>query len=780
MPGALEGLRVVDCTRGNAGPRATGFLADYGASVIRVEPPGGDPWAEALRTDYSVFNRAKQTVQLDLKSDGKEQLLELLEAADVFVQSWRPGVAEDLGVGYASLHDRYPSLVYGSISGFGNLGDERGVRGYEATVHALMGTMAEQVGLRDGPIFEGAPFASVGAAHMLNIGLLAALYRRFDDGHGRHVETSLIDGALAFHAMLWGDTTASPNPEKGKADDLAPTGSTARLICGSFLCSDDRYIGVHTGAVGAFGRLMKLIGLDDRIPPSESGIDMGVLLSAEDQVLLHTEIHRVFATQPLEVWVERLLEADICGIPQLRPTEVFDEPQPRLNGMVIEVDDAVLGRIEQVAPPARFSVSTDYFDGTRTPSESDTFGGDRWLTPEPTDTPDVRAPLDGIHVLDFGAFYAGPYASRMLADLGADVIKVETIAGDPMRGMVGLFNSAQAGKRSVAIDLKDPEVKPILAKLLAWADIVGHNMRPGAAERAGVGYANAVEVNPTILYSYSPGWGSSGPYSLRQSFEPMMSGYVGVGFEVAGEYNPPLYPAGNADPGNGLVGACSMLMGLLHRRRTGEGQYFENPQLNATMVQLAHIVRRLPDKAILGAGRLDALQTGFGPLERLYETEDGWICIVAKTEEEVRVLGEHLGIDDLVKRVFVDGPSDPDSSYELAQLLGDAFLAQSTAALLAELAPDGLAVVEPRPHHNLTFLRDPANLESGRVGEVVDPKRGAIRELATLVTVSDSERTPHRMAPSHGRDSAAVLRELGCDSNLIRSLVERGALRDGG
>ena len=198
----------------------------------------------------------------------------------MFVESWRPGVAERLGLDYDTLHAVDPGLVYCSISGFGPDGPYRDLVGYESFVHAVVGTMAQQAGHREGPIFQGLPFASTGAAHLALIGTLAALYRRLDDGVGRHVETSLLDGALAFLSMMWGESDASVAAQAGM--DLSMTrGSGTRLITRSFVCSDGEYIGIHTGAVGAFGRLMQVLGLDDRIPPSETGIDMGVPLTPE-------------------------------------------------------------------------------------------------------------------------------------------------------------------------------------------------------------------------------------------------------------------------------------------------------------------------------------------------------------------------------------------------------------------------------------------------------------------------------------------------------------------
>ena len=179
MSGPLAGLRVIDCSSGTAGPRATGVLADYGADVIWVEPPGGDPRREELAIPYSAYNRGKRSTVFDLEDESQRgTLLDLLETADVFVESWEPGGAARRSLDYHAVHRRIPSLVYCSLSGFGLDGPHRDVPPYEALVHALVGTMGEQVGYREGPIFEGLPFASIGAAYLALIGVLGALYRR--------------------------------------------------------------------------------------------------------------------------------------------------------------------------------------------------------------------------------------------------------------------------------------------------------------------------------------------------------------------------------------------------------------------------------------------------------------------------------------------------------------------------------------------------------------------------------------------------------------------------
>lgn len=772
--GPLAGLRVLDCSLGTVGPRATALLADYGAEVVWAEPPGGDPLRRVEPATVSSFSRGKQSITMDLEDAAqREALLQAVPGFDVFVESWAPGVAERYGLGYEAVSTVSPTIVYCSVSGFGRTGRHAGVPGREALVHALVGTMVEQVGHREGPIFQGLPFASIGAGYLAAIGILASLYRRNIDGRRRWVETSLFDGALAYLSMLWGESEQSVAGRGPAPLSLRSSTAGMRLITRSFECADGLYIGIHTGAVGAFGRLMQVLDLDDRIPPSPDGMDIGKPLSPEQQRIIDEEPFRIFRTKPRAYWVEKLLEADVCAIEHLHPTEVFDEPQVRHNELVVEFDDPVLGVVRQVAPAVRFGATPAARPGPPPPPGQHGTGpqaipaGSPWGAKIGATFQEEGTLLDGVTVLDLGAYYAGPYSSRLLADLGADVIKLEPTRGDQLRGLERPFFSAQAGKRSIAADLKSPQLGQAVTGLLQWADIVHHNMRPGAAERLGLDYESVSRVRPDAIYVYAPGWGSTGPHASRQSFAPMLSGYVGVTFEVAGRYNEPMPSVGNEDPGNGLIGAVAMLMALLHRQRSGQGQYIENPQLNAAMAHMAHVVRTAQGE-VIGAGRLDTLQMGFGPLERLYQTADGWICLVARGEDDTAALSKVAG---------VEVPSDVREDDPIGFALEAAFASRSTYEVVSELRALGVAVVEPIGPNMHALMNDPEQRESGRIVEVEHHRLGRVREIGCLVRVSGSRPVPHRLAPDLGEHTTPILQWLGYDDTTIESLRQTGVIR---
>jgi crotonobetainyl-CoA:carnitine CoA-transferase CaiB-like acyl-CoA transferase len=440
-----------------------------------------------------------------------------------------------------------------------------------------------------------------------------------------------------------------------------------------------------------------------------------------------------------------------------------------------------------VAPAARFGDgSYDVPAPAPTPGpHNEQLGGliaqDPWHDPrtggdEIADTP----LLHGLKVLDYGAFYAGPYASRLLADLGADVIKLEPLRGDQLRGLKQPFGSAQAGKRGISVDLKRQAARDIGKALAAWADVVQHNMRPGAAERIGLGFEDIRAVNPEVVYAYSPGWGSTGPDKLRQSFAPLVSGYVGINFEVAGRFNQPMFPVGNEDPGNGLLGAVGILIGLLRRQRNGKGTYLEHVQLNAAMVHAAHIVRSADGEA-LGAGRLDPLAYGLGALDRLYETRDGWICLYARRDDQFAALAAALeGVldDDLGARPeFATGAAREESDDLLSGVLSDTFVKLATADALRMLDEAGVPAVEPKSRNDRAFLRDPENQRTRRVAVLPHPERGHVGELDKLVRVSDAGVAEHRLAPGLGEHTDEILGLIGFDENRIAALRAEGIVR---
>jgi crotonobetainyl-CoA:carnitine CoA-transferase CaiB-like acyl-CoA transferase len=236
-------------------------------------------------------------------------------------------------------------------------------------------------------------------------------------------------------------------------------------------------------------------------------------------------------------------------------------------------------------------------------------------------------------------------------------------------------------------------------------------------------------------------------------------------------------PTGNEDPGNGLLGAAGILMALLCRRRGGPGQYLEHPQLNATMMHVGHIVRR-PDHSVVGAGALDERQLGIGPLDRLYQTADGWVCVAAERADEWAALCAALHLDALLGDPrFATDSARHQHAGELAGRIERAFAALTTSEAEARLSSTGTPYAIPAPYNCEAFLKDPRHRQTGRVAESPHPTFGAVREVAKLIRFSDAALAPHRRAPTLGEHSEEILAFLGYDDSDIAKLRSRGVVR---
>ncbi|NIO58899.1 MAG: CoA transferase, partial [Gammaproteobacteria bacterium] len=202
--GACNGLRVVDFSTWMAGPLATMILADNGADVIKIEPPEGDPARSTPA--FQTWNRGKRSIALDLKSqDGQERALDLIRGTDVVVTSFRPGVAERLGVGYDDVRSANPGAIYATITGYGEDGAFAHLKGYEALVCAKFGRMMmfERIADRPGPGYPAVPCASYSAGMLSVQGVLAALHKRRATGNGQQVSVSLLASLIPYDLILW-------------------------------------------------------------------------------------------------------------------------------------------------------------------------------------------------------------------------------------------------------------------------------------------------------------------------------------------------------------------------------------------------------------------------------------------------------------------------------------------------------------------------------------------------------------------------------------------------
>jgi crotonobetainyl-CoA:carnitine CoA-transferase CaiB-like acyl-CoA transferase len=257
-----------------------------------------------------------------------------------------------------------------------------------------------------------------------------------------------------------------------------------------------------------------------------------------------------------------------------------------------------------------------------------------------------RSPLEGIRVIDLGLAVAGPWGTMMLADLGADVIKVNNVFdGYWMSSHIAM--SCNRGKRSIALWLKEPDAMDVLHKLVASADIVQHNMRYDAAVRLGVDYDSLRAIKPDLIYCHTRGFehGARAHLPANDQTGAALAGPDWLDGALDND-GVPLWPAVSlGDIGNGFLSAIGMVQALYHRDRTGRGQFVDTSIMYAHLLH-SSIAYDTPEGLDRPARpMLDRMQLGFSPWYRLYETADGWLCIAAVDAQQRRALMRALGVD---------------------------------------------------------------------------------------------------------------------------------------
>ena len=395
----------------------------------------------------------------------------------------------------------------------------------------------------------------------------------------------------------------------------------------------------------------------------------------------------------------------------------------------------------------------------------------------------MPGPLDGIRVIDVTTVLLGPYGTQILGDLGADVIKVEAPpTGDIARnmglvrrpGMGGIYLNANRNKRSLALDLKHDSAKEMLRRLVATADVFVHNMRPQAIERLGFDYAAVSAIKPDIVYVGAYGFGQAGPYRAKPAYDDAIQAASGLASLFAMRDGTPQYvPAAVADKLVGVTLSQAVGMALLHRERTGQGQFVEVPMFEVlvsfNMVEHINGAAFEPPIGPLGYQRVTTAS------RRPFPTRDGYVCILPYSDKQWRSFFTAVGRPELM-----DQPGFATYSarvHTVDELYG--FVAsvtpEKTTAEWVEICEQ--AEIPCMPVADIQSLMDDEHLKA--VGMFVrheHPSEGDTILVRPPVTFSESPADIRRHAPTFGEHGLEVARELGYDDAAIAGLVASGAL----
>jgi crotonobetainyl-CoA:carnitine CoA-transferase CaiB-like acyl-CoA transferase len=816
--GPLAGLKVLDLSWGIAGPITTMLLADSGADVTRIESPHGDPVRDDVA--YRVWHRGKRSAVVNLRSlVQQEAFLHAAARADILVESFKPGVTRRLGIDEPALRRLNPRLIYCSITGYGPDGPDADRPAYDSLVAARTGLQWDQRGWpgtvhnriartpvplddldvpdlpasrfgQDGPVYTRSTWPSIGAAYLASAGIAAALRAREVTGAGEHVQTSLLQGAMAAAGATWmrAEHPDAPGFYMWVLDRRAPEGL--------FECADGRWIHFWTirptlvlqAVEAADADPAGVLPIEGEKDDMRAGTGVRIGMNAEDLIVLYHYyplLADAFRRFPSHDWVA-FGAARNLGIALVRSAEEALADQALLDqGCVVELDDPAVGRIRHAGVLLEFSSTPAKVRGCSPSSGEHTaeFVGRRAARPA-TGPPAPRqvtgtrlcGPLEGITVLDLGLGVAGPWGGRVLADLGATVIKVNARYDSYWtRTSMGLATSW--GKRSIALDIKHPDARAVLDELIGQADVLAHNMRPGAAERLGIGYEELHARFPRLIYCHTRGF-EDGPRSLQPGTDQTANALAGAEYEdgACQHGGPPFWSRVNTgDTGNGYLWAIAVMQALYHRERTGEGQRVGTSIINACLLSTSYAYS-MADGSAVSRPRLDRDQRGLSALQGLYRLADAWLCIAILREDAWPALCAVLAAPWL--------RDDPRFQTAQARARNDAELRTSLEPLFArrtsgELVPAFGKCQLPCEISSDTFpaelFDDPQIARQGWIATAVVAGVGRLEEPARLIDFSVN--TPPAAGPPclSGQHTRQILAGLGYDDSAIAKLVDAGA-----
>jgi len=783
MAGPLDGVRILDLSeRSPAAAIAGMMLGDLGADVIRVEPPGGDP-VRALE-GTRVWFRGNRSVTVGPADLAKWNALR--DSADIVLDTAQPWTDKPAGLldGFGADRRQILTLLTAFPRTIGELNSPDRGGGYPVCgelIEAQYGMLIFQDGVRQGPIFLGWPHATYGAAWMLAIGALGALYERECTGAGQIVTTSLLDGAAILSNVRWigGEKLGPPLLTRSR---ISTRHNNVRLIVGLFECGDGTWIQVHTGPRGAFDRMLKVVGRDDLIDKDAGLHILGIPLEPAVAKDLWGHLDRIFKTRPSDYWCDTLAKADVCSMPALKPGDALWLDQMEQNGLVDVLPDGQrqLGRLVKYERtpiairrqvPAAGADNDLLLTGRAGPARSNNDRNGAGVHRNGAASGSGRiGPLDRILVLDFGAYMAGPFANRLFADLGARVIKVEEYGGDPMRGpQLGIFLGVQRGKESLAIDLKSAAGREIVYDLVRKADVIHNNMRVGAMDRLGVGWDQLRAINPRLVYCHSSGYGNAGAWSRLPTFEPLHSAITGMLCRTGGEGNPPDHYLTHMDYGCGLTSCAMVLAALYERERSGLGQFLEVPQTGAGLLAMSDVHGHKDRKS--ETFPLDREQRGHAPTNALYATADGWVVIACYCDREWDGVRRALGINNANWPRYAEARKQRMGAATIARTIEEELAKLATAAALRRLRAEAVPCTAPAPFDPAEVIAEPSLRSRGVIVSENHFEAGEIFEVGHTLRFGNSTAMNLRPAPVTGQHTRAILRELGRSDSDIEALI---------
>ena len=817
----LRDIRVIDFGQYVAGPAVAMMFADFGAEVIRVDPPGGVMWKSPAAR---VLNRGKRRICLDLKKpDDLEIAQALVVSADVVIENFRPGVMDRLGLGPDWARELNPSLVYLSLPGFSSTDPElKDVQAWEAVIAAASGQFTDmglnRVLMGINPSFSPITLASAYAATLGATGVAAALYARETTGLGDWIEAPiaacLMEG-LAYNAMHMEDYPqrykSLRERERDRRIDAGEPMNLSYQECQSFCdpfyrvyrCADGRFFYPVAGSHATHSpRILRLLGLWDEFKD-----DLGVFdafLNTEDWPdkpeftlsnypcpkpwadRLSARMAEAFRTRTALEWEEIFGNNRAPGAAVRTTQEWLQSEHARESGLIVRLKDDDLGDLLGMGPLAWFH-GEDPVDGCRIRREDE----DREaIIAELEDCPadSVKADgqndakrqpaLAGIKILDMCNVLAGPQISSTLVRFGANVIALGPIHStmDPWNTVIyGL--QVNQGKRSVLVNIKDPEGREILNALLRKVDIVTYNGPDRQLSELGLDPDCLREINPDLILCKLDCYGGTriGPRSHHPGYDDTTQASTGIMSRFGGPETPEEHAhMGTIDVLGGIAGAFGAAVALLQRKRGAPHRFVKTSLATSGQLLQCPFMYDHKDRAAFSEPSGRSVM-GDGPFYRCYRASDGWLFL-AFPEMYIEALAGIPGLENIAtlqanlqtERLANVIASKPRSTWQstMAALGGSAIALGSLQELRTRFTRD--FGEETGVSLTFQFVKHSSH-PCGREVTLVD--WSGIRP--------DTLPIQHGMpAPKYGEHTRSVLTELGYQAKEVERLLRAGIVSE--
>lgn len=762
----LASVRVLDLATGGA-DIVTRLLADLGADVLKVEPPGGSPGRGALprlgdtSIAFALHNANKRSVILDPGSDDdRRRLLELVAGADILVDS---GNAAAYGTGGADLAAQFPQLVAMTVTDFGTEGPRASWRATDAVLYALSSALSRSGPATGTPVLPPDGIATATAAVQAAWAVLVAYYHRLRCGKGDFIDFSRLDAVVtALDPPFGSHGQAAAGMRRGERWRGRPRNQDAYPI----IACKDGYVRLVVMAPRQWRGLRAWMGEPAAYQDPKYDV-IAERFAVWDQIgalLAHQ-----FAGQTM---AELVAAGQSFGVPI---AEVLD-PADALSS--VHFREVGASTVAELAPGVSATVPVGYYTvggvhaGFRTAAP--VAGADEAGWEAPRTEPDAAPrsgglPFEGLRIVDLGIIVAGGELSRLFADLGAEVIKVESAAypdglrqARPGDRMSESFAWTHRNKLGLGLELRSAAGADVFTRLVAGADAVFANFKPGTLTALGFSYDKLQQIKPDIVLAESSAYGDTGPWSVRMGYGPLVRAGTGVtrlwtappdDGDDDGSGRHRFFDATTVFPDHvvGRISAIGALAALIHRDRTGAGARIHVSQAEACVGQLDTV---FVAEAATAAG-VDGLQPdtavhGVHPCAG----EDEWCVVSLRSDDDRRAV---------------------------AAVIGDAELAEWTAQRSPREAAEALQAVGVAAApmlRRLDLLEDPQLLARN----VFAPMRHPLFELALPSETGPAPyrgipQVPTRPAPLPGQDTLEICQKiLGFDDHAVQRLIDDGVL----